>query len=135
MLCRLSYNVKYIKVDLFSPESWPEWDCVWRGIDWCSVCWSMTVHIKVDTPLEHVSTSARHVSAQEFRQCRETFSSTNRKFLCPYNAMFNFNLLGFIFCFVESSSRLDVSILAPTKLSIDCFETSDVPSGENVQIF
>lgn len=56
------------------------------GVDWCSVCRSMTVHIKVDTPSERVSTSARHVSAQEFRQCRQTFfffSSTNKTFLLP----------------------------------------------------
>lgn len=76
----------------FHPESWPEWDCVWWGTDWCLVCWSMTVHIKVDTPSERVSTSARHVSAQEFRQCRETFSPTSKTFLCPYSAPYNFNL-------------------------------------------
>lgn len=101
--CRSSeehyYIVKYTNIDLFSP--WElTWEglsvcvcvCVWRGIDWCLVCWSMTIHIKVDTPSEHVSTSVRHVSAQEFRQCRETFYSTNKTFLCPNNAPFNLNL-------------------------------------------
>lgn len=36
---------------------------------WCAGAWLYT--LKVNTPSEHVSTSARHVSAQESRQCRE----------------------------------------------------------------
>lgn len=44
--------------------------------DGCLVCSSMTARIEVVTPSEHVSTSACHVSAQEFRQCRELLSSS-----------------------------------------------------------
>lgn len=44
-----------------------EQGCSATGFGWC--LWSMTVHIKVDPPLEHVSTSAHHVSTQESRQC------------------------------------------------------------------
>lgn len=79
----------------------------------------MTVHIKVDTPTEHVSTSAHHVSAQEFRQFREEFSSSNKTSLSPYNASFHLNLVGFS-VFMWALSRPGVSDLAPTKMSIDC---------------
>lgn len=89
---------------------WPEWDAVTR--DWL-VCWSMTVHIKADTPCERVSTSVRHVSAQECGQCRGTFTS-HKTFLCPYNAPFNCNILAS----VQLCSRLGVWIVAPTKLSV-----------------
>lgn len=73
-----------------------------EGLTDVVVCWSMTVHIEVDTPSERVSTSARHVTAQEFRQCRETFSTTNMSFLCPDNAPFNCHhfFLGVYFLFL-----------------------------------
>lgn len=98
---------------------------------WCAGAWLHTV--KVDTPSERVSTSARHVSAQEFRRCRETFPSTSETFSCPRNAPFNFNLLGFIICIhagvvstgcVNTCTNQNVRWLS---------EMSDVPSGENVQ--
>lgn len=70
-------------------------EAVWRGIDWCLVCWSMTVHIKVNTPLEHVSTSVHHVSAQESRHLEQCFLPPAR--YCCVLITHHFNILGFIF--------------------------------------
>lgn len=73
----------------------------------------MTVHIKLNTPSEHVSTSARHVSAQESRQCREMSSSTSKTY-CVF-IKHHFNLLdGGEYVL----SRLGLSFLQPTKMSV-----------------
>lgn len=54
--------------------------CVGFFLAWVRLCDEGLddLHLKADTPSERVSTSVRHVSAQEFRQCRETFPSPNK---------------------------------------------------------
>lgn len=69
----------------------------------------MTVHIKVDPPLERVSTSAHHVSTQEFTQC----------VVCLIQALFSEYALPKVACF--SAGQITNECVMTVKLSACTF--------------